>query len=151
MTRLFRKFPCNECQNIFRVFSIVNTNVDLRRYVRSAPLSQPPVITLWSKNNDDVSRPVKKKYKRTNRRVYRNSITITRKHRWDRGTETTTRHLVSRALCVCVTVMMISLVPQFGALGGGAIWSANAKRDLSIKNDRCVSCKNIERTLKAGF
>lgn len=53
-----------------------------RRYVRSAaPLSQPPVISLWSKNNDDVSRPVKKKYKRTNRRVCRNSITIARKHR----------------------------------------------------------------------
>lgn len=36
-----------------------------------------------------------------------------------------------------VTVMMISLVPQSGALGGGAVWSGNAKRDLSIKNDRC--------------
>lgn len=108
----------------------------MRRYVRSAPLSQPPVISLWSKNNDDddVSRPVKKKYKRTNRRVCRNSITIAREHRVvrDRGTETTTRRLVSRAPCVC-HCMMISLVPQSGALGGGAIWSGNAKRDLSIK------------------
>lgn len=126
----------------------------MRRYVRSAPLSQPPVISLWSKNNDDddVSRPVKKKYKRTNRRVCRNSITIAREHRVvrDRGTETTTRRLVSRAPCVCHC---------YDDLVSAAVWRAwwgrylvgQCKTRSIDKKTIDVSCKNMERTPKADF